>query len=258
MRPLVADAYPRCAWRATRPASATPSKRCSSAERPRCRPRFCCRSCGRACTCWTSAAAAARSPSGWHDAVGDSGAVVGVEREPAELRHAGRRARGRRVRFVRASAYDLPFGDAVFDAALAHAVLEHLAQPAAALAELGRALRPGGILGAACSDWSAAVVEPRTADVDEALAAHEAARRRAGGDPHAGSWLAALVGDAGFDEVTERRELRSDMTYAGLAAYVAGRLEAVGDPAAGAAHRWAANGPGRFEQCWVCVTARRR
>ncbi len=93
--------------------------------------------------------------------------------------------------------------------------------------------------------------------MDAALAAHAGARRRAGGDPHLGGQLATLVAAAGFTELIETRERRPDLEYRALGAYVADGLEAIGDPAAEAARRWAAGGPGRFEQCWVCVSARR-
>jgi SAM-dependent methyltransferase len=179
--------------------------------------------------------------------------VVGIDASAAELE----RARGRvpAGTFVQADAEALPFEDASFDAALAHALLEHLPDPAAALAELRRVLRPGGVLGVASSDWSGAVVEPRTPDVEAALAGHGELRRKAGGDPHLGSRLDRLVRDAGFAAVTVTEERRPDMTYAELGAYVADGLEAAGHPAATAAHRW--TGEGVFRQRWVCVTARR-
>jgi SAM-dependent methyltransferase len=178
--------------------------------------------------------------------------LVGVDMSAAELE----RARSRGVpgaTFVQASVYRLPFADASFDAAVAHALLEHLANPAAALTELRRVLRPRGVLAVASSDWSAAIVEPRTADVETALAAHAANRRRAGGDPDLGGHVAALLRAAGWHLVEEHRERREDLEYRALGAYIADGLAALGDPAAEAARRWAAGGPGRFEQCWVCL-----
>jgi SAM-dependent methyltransferase len=51
-----------------------------------------------------------------------------------------------RVRLLRATAAALPYGDAVFDAALMMDVLEHLDDPGRALAEAARVLLPGGTL----------------------------------------------------------------------------------------------------------------
>jgi SAM-dependent methyltransferase len=182
--------------------------------------------------------------------------VVGLDASAVELERARSRGVGPWT-FVHGSVYALPFPDDSFDAALAHALLEHLSDPAAALAELRRVLRPGGVLGVAGSDWSGALVEPRSADVDAALAGHAAARRSAGGDPNLGGQMATLVAESGFAELAVTVERRPDMEYRALGAYIAEGLEAIGHPAAGAARRWAAGGPGRFGQCWVCVSARR-
>jgi SAM-dependent methyltransferase len=49
---------------------------------------------------------------------------------------------------VRADATRLPFGDASFDRVIASEVLEHVDDDAAAMRELARVLRPGGVLAA--------------------------------------------------------------------------------------------------------------
>jgi SAM-dependent methyltransferase len=74
--------------------------------------------------------------------LGGSSRVWGIDTEPAALRHA--RARGLPV--ARASALRLPVRDAGFDVVVTLDVLEHLDDDRGALAEMQRALRPGGIL----------------------------------------------------------------------------------------------------------------
>jgi len=68
--------------------------------------------------------------------------VVGVEPAWAQLRVAMARAGG--PVYVRAGAAALPFGDERFDAVVACLVFEHIESVDAAIAEVGRVLRPGG------------------------------------------------------------------------------------------------------------------
>jgi SAM-dependent methyltransferase len=65
-----------------------------------------------------------------------------VDRSVQMLRQAG--AKG--LRTVRANAMRLPFADASFDAAMLVSMLHHVEDPARALAEAKRVLRPGGHL----------------------------------------------------------------------------------------------------------------
>ncbi len=66
---------------------------------------------------------------------------------------------GYRKPFVAGSCEQLPFADSSFDAAWSYAVLEHVPRPEAALAEMRRVLRPGGLLLLApawqCRPWAA-------------------------------------------------------------------------------------------------------
>jgi SAM-dependent methyltransferase len=67
--------------------------------------------------------------------------------EPAtNLREIAERAYGPRVSYHEASVYDLPFPADHFDAVLMVRVFHHLDRPEAALREIHRILKPGGIL----------------------------------------------------------------------------------------------------------------
>lgn len=199
--------------------------------------------------------------------------VTGVDRDAGQVvlaREAARRAGRSTVDFVVGSAYDLPFASGSVDVAFSHALFEHLAAPADALAELRRVLRPGGRLALSTSDWSKARLRPKTANVDAALRGHYLLRRRAGGNPFAGRHIAEECVRAGFTEVASRAKYREDMSYRDLAKYVESRLDAaIADPAyardrdqlasaARSAWMWTRGGDGDFSQCWVEVTATRK
>jgi SAM-dependent methyltransferase len=68
--------------------------------------------------------------------------VVAVDAEPSMLDVVRRRVPAADVRH--AALPDLPFADGHFDAAVANFVVNHVGDPAAAVAELGRVVRPGG------------------------------------------------------------------------------------------------------------------
>lgn len=201
-------------------------------------------------------------------AVAPSGWVLGIDAEPSQIdyaREVAQRAGLSNLRFETGSAYELPIGDAGVDAYFSHAMFEHLSAPGEALDEARRVLRAGGVLAVSASDWSRAHFNPWTPDVALAMQGHYLLRRRAGGDPFAGSRLAEWVRDAGFLDVVQTTCLRTDLDYRQLAVYVLNRLDTAlldspgdGDvaQARAAAARWAAT-DGTVLQCWTEVTARR-
>ncbi len=66
--------------------------------------------------------------------------------EPASnLRESAQRKFGSAVQFYSGNVYELPFPDCVFDAALMIRVFHHLGSPDAALKEVNRVLKPGGM-----------------------------------------------------------------------------------------------------------------
>ena len=89
------------------------------------------------------------------DVVGDGGSLVAVDVSPAMLALAERRCAGRpNVTFHLAGATALPVADAAFDRAVCVQVLEYVPDADAALAEIARALRPGGRAVVWDIDWA--------------------------------------------------------------------------------------------------------
>jgi arsenite methyltransferase len=87
--------------------------------------------------------------------VGPEGSIVGLDSSAAMLALAARRCEGHgNVEFDEADATSLPVDDASFDAALCVQVLEYVPDLPAALAELHRAVRPGGRVVVWDVDWT--------------------------------------------------------------------------------------------------------
>lgn len=76
--------------------------------------------------------------------------LTGIEPSAGMLGVAAAKARPD-ARLIRADAELLPFADSSFDAVTCTSVLHHLPDPAAALAEIHRVLKPGGLL--VLTDW---------------------------------------------------------------------------------------------------------
>lgn len=187
-----------------------------------------------------------------------AGRVLGIDARVSQVRA----ARPGNVWFVAGHAGELPCPDASVDVYFSHALFEHLTDPAGALAEAHRVLRPGGRLAVIASDWSRAQFEPHTPDIDAALRGHYLLRHRAGGDPDAGGRLPEWLTAAGFTVDQVHSHQRVDLGYPNLAAYIAARLAptAPGDPivsaALAAARRWQRT-TGTWTQCWTEVVARK-
>jgi SAM-dependent methyltransferase len=132
------------------------------------------------------------------------GEVVAVEITDvaAALTRAGVAERGStnvEVRVGDVHALDVP--DASFDVVHAHQVLQHVADPVAALREMARVTRPGGVIGVRDSDYAAFAWYPRLPALDRWLALYEAAARTNGGEPDAGRHLLAWAHAAGLADV---------------------------------------------------------
>jgi arsenite methyltransferase len=133
-------------------------------------------------------------------AVGEAGAVTGVDSSAAMLALAARRCAGHdNVELLEGEAVALPVADESFDAALSVQVIEYVADAERALAELHRALRPGGRVLVWDIDWGTLSLHSedpaRSERVLRAWDEHLA-------HPSLPRTLGPLLRSAGFEDVT--------------------------------------------------------
>jgi SAM-dependent methyltransferase len=130
------------------------------------------------------------------------GHVVGVDASPDVVATAARDHAAGNLSFRVADVYDLDESDDAFDVVHAHQVLQHLADPVAALVEMRRVCRPGGTVAVRDADYQAMVWWPAGAALDRWLEVYGAVARANGGEPDAGRRLVAWARAAGFTELT--------------------------------------------------------
>lgn len=92
--------------------------------------------------------------------VAPGGSVVAIDGSQTMIETArGRHGDVAGLSFDVADAAHLPFDDASFDACRIDRVLQHLADPASAILEMVRVIRPGGVLVAYDNDWETLTVD---------------------------------------------------------------------------------------------------
>ena len=140
--------------------------------------------------------ALARRSSGAH--------IVAVDISAASLAEARARVSAagfRNVTFRQADLLALPFAPASFDHVFLCFVLEHLPDPAAALASLRLLLRPGGTITVIEGDHGSTFFHPESDAARAAISCQVEAQRRTGGDAMVGRRLYPLLAGAGFEAV---------------------------------------------------------
>ncbi len=140
---------------------------------------------------------------------GEGSVVVGIERDRRQLGEARKllashRGGGATVDFREGDAtnLDLRKGEwGSFDLAHSRFLLEHLPEPAAAVAGMAKALRPGGRLFLSDDDHGVFRLTPEPAGFRDLWGAYMRSYEAAGNDPRIGRRLGDMLRDAGFRSI---------------------------------------------------------
>lgn len=161
------------------------------------------------------------------------GAVTGIDVDAERLaaaRAAATRLGLANARFVETDAHALPFEDRAFDAVFCHTLFAELARPEAAVKELFRVCKPGGVIGVREGLGMFEGLPPVTVNGVEQSVSDllRAISRAAGGVPDIGARLKGLLWSAGFGRITctTRSDLHTEpVEIAVLQAHVQSMLE---------------------------------
>ena len=122
---------------------------------------------------------AARMPDGEVVGIDAASDVLDVARKEAD-------SQGQpNARFHVGDAYQLAFGDATFDVVHAHQVLQHMSYPVAALTEMRRVCRDGGLIAARDADYGGMFWFPEDPELAEWRLLYRQVARALGGEPDA-------------------------------------------------------------------------
>jgi SAM-dependent methyltransferase len=150
------------------------------------------------------------------------GRVVGIDRAAAALDLARVEVAERgpaNVAFAEGDVHDLPFADATFDAAFVHALLEHVRDPVAALTEIRRVVKPGGVVGVRSPDLGGTLLAPPSPLLEQFGELTIRLREQAGGHPYVGRTLRGLMRQAGFERVVGSASMECAASPETTAAY---------------------------------------
>ena len=157
--------------------------------------------------------------------------------------------------FRAASAYELPFDDAHFDAVFSHALIEHLSEPDRAMREFLRVLKPGAVMGVATPDWSGFLYGPSSPPLKAAVRAYEAMQVRNGGDVTVGHKLSQYAVEAGFERVKQSARYENFEPVSIITDLLSVKLEQDGElEHARLLRDWARLPHAMFAEAWIgCV-----
>jgi SAM-dependent methyltransferase len=132
------------------------------------------------------------------------GRVVGIDASSeimAQATELGRAQDHDNLVFEAADVYALPYPDDSFDIVHAHQVLQHLGDPVAALVEMRRVAKPGGLIAVREVDYRGTMWAPDNPGLDHWMTVYQLVHRGNGGEPDAGRHLKGWALEAGLTDV---------------------------------------------------------
>ncbi|MBH0129310.1 class I SAM-dependent methyltransferase [Salinibacterium sp. NK8237] len=129
------------------------------------------------------------------------GRVVGLDAAPAVIDKASAFTADN-LSFIVGDAYALPFEDNSFDLVHSHQTLQHLGDPVAALVEMKRVAKPGGLIAVRDVDYAGTICFPELPGLKVWADVYDAVHRSNGGEPNAGRRLKSWAMQAGLADVT--------------------------------------------------------
>jgi ubiquinone/menaquinone biosynthesis C-methylase UbiE len=136
------------------------------------------------------------------DRLGPQGRVLGIDLSDDVISTARARHPDSGAQFETMDLYALDIADDSFDIAHAHQVLQHVSDPVAALVEMRRVVRPGGVIAVRDADYAAMHWAPESPTLERWQSIYRRVAHANDAEPDAGRHLLRWARQAGFTDIT--------------------------------------------------------
>lgn len=136
------------------------------------------------------------------DRLGPDGSVLGIDYGAEVISRAKASSADSRAAFQVMDLYALEVEDDSYDIAHAHQVLQHVSDPVAALKEMARVVRPGGVIAVRDADYAGMHWAPASPVLDQWQSIYRQVARSNNAEPDAGRHLVRWAREAGLANVT--------------------------------------------------------
>jgi len=133
--------------------------------------------------------------------LGPDGNVLGIDNSSDVVARASASYSDSNAGFATMDLYGLNVGDDSYDIVHAHQVLQHVSDPVAALKEMQRVAKPGGVIAVRDADYAAMHWAPQSPVLDNWQSVYRQVAQANNAEPDAGRHLLAWARQAGLGDV---------------------------------------------------------